>query len=124
MIKVEDFRAFDLYDRSVDLTIAISQAIKVCQGNLLEKEIEVIRKKAVIVPSKIAAAISQVNFKVRFKKLNEAKGILIQLKSIMFELTKRKKIDESSWQTVNSCSIDVMKLINGYFRWLGNGNAS
>jgi hypothetical protein len=118
MIKVETFRTFDVYNRSNDLSMAIKQATKSCNADLTEQEIGVLNKKVVIIPTKVAAAIAQVNLKVRFKKLNEAKSTLIQLQTIMLDLTVRKKIDEQSWVEVEELSIEVMKLLNGYFGWI------
>jgi hypothetical protein len=118
MAKVENFRSFAVYNRAIDLSIVIKQATKSCKANLTEREIVVLNKNVVTIPIRIAAAITQVNIKVRFKKLNEAKSILIQLQTIMLELKKRKKIDEQSWGKVEELSIEVMKLLNGYFRWI------
>ena len=118
MAMVENFRTFDVYNRSIDLSMAIKQATSSCKENLTEHEVGVINKNAVTIPNKIAAAISQVNMKVRFKKLNEAKSTLIQLQTIMLELKKRKKIDEQMWQEVDDNSTEVMKLLNGYFKWI------
>lgn len=118
MAKVENFRTFDVYNRSIDLLMAIKQATKSCKADLTEQEIGVLNKNVVTIPIKVAAAIAQVNMKVRFKKLNEAKSTLIQLQTIMLELKKRKKIDEQSWGKVEELSIEVMKLLNGYFGWI------
>lgn len=123
MVRIENFRTLDLYKRSIDLTMVISKAISNCEGNLSEKEMQIIRKKAVLIPNKIAAAISQVNMKVRFKKLNEAKSTVIQLKTFILELKKREQIDEQIWQEVDDCSIEVMKLLNGYFIWLSSNKS-
>ena len=122
MVKVENFRTFDVYNRSVDLSMAIKQATNGCKANLTEYEIGVINRNAIVIPNKIAAAIAQVNMKIRFKKLNEAKSTVIHLQTIMLELKKRKKIEEQSWKKVNDYSIEVMKLLNGYFRWISEQN--
>ncbi|GAE37657.1 four helix bundle protein [Halalkalibacter akibai] len=118
MTKVENFRSFNLYNRSTDLTMTVRQATNIYKANLTEQEISILNKNAVIIPKKIAAAISQVNMKERFKKLNEAKSTLIQLEMIMLELKKRKKIDEQSWREVDDYLMEVMKLLNGYFSWI------
>mgnify|MGYP001420374334 CR=1 FL=1 len=118
MVKVENFRTFDVYNRSIDLSMAIKQATNSCRGNLTEHEVSVIYKNAITIPNKIAAALAQVNMKVRFKKLNEAKSTLIQLQTIMLEMKKGKKIDDQIWQEVNDYSTEVMKLLNGYFKWI------
>src|SRR5690606_6711087 len=118
MAKVENFRTFDVYNRSIDLSMAVKQIINGCKADLTEYEVGVLYKNAVIIPNKIAAAIGQVNMKVRFKKLNEAKSTVIQLQTIMLDLKRRKKIDEQLWQEVDEYSIQVMKLLNGYFGWI------
>lgn len=118
MTKVESFRTFNLYSRSINLTMAINQAINLCKEDLIDKEVRIVRKKAVIIPIKIAAAIAQVNVKVRFRKLNEAKSTIIQLRAIMLEMKKRKKIDDQLWQEVDDYSIEVLKLLHGYFGWM------
>lgn len=119
MVKVENFRNLDVYNRSIDLLMAVKRVINGCKVDLTEYEVGVLYKNAVIIPNKIAAAIGQVNMKVRFKKLNEAKSTVIKLQTIMFDLKKRKKIDEQLWQKVDEYSIEVMKLLNGYFKWMG-----
>lgn len=119
MIKVQNFRKFDVYNRSIDLSMTVKQVINNCKANLTEREVGVLSKNAVTIPNKVAAAIGQVNMKVRFKKLNEAKSTVIQLQTIMLDLKKRKKIDEQLWQKVDEYSIEVMKLLNGYFKWMG-----
>ncbi|MDF1510662.1 four helix bundle protein [Robertmurraya sp. DFI.2.37] len=118
MTKVENFRTFNLYSRSINLTMAINQATNLCKEDLIDKEVRIIRKKAVIISIKIAAAIAQVNVKVRFRKLNEAKSTIIQLRAIMLEMKKRKKIDEQLWQKVDDHSVEVLKLLHGYFGWM------
>jgi hypothetical protein len=118
MAKVENFRTLDVYNRSINLSLTIKHATKSCKADLSEQEIGVLNKNVVTIPIKVAAAIAQVNMKERFKKLNEAKSTLIQLQTIMLELKKRKKIDEQSWMKVEELSIEVMKLLNGYFRWI------
>lgn len=119
MVKVQNFRKFDVYNRSIDLSMAVKQVINNCKANLTEREVGVLSKNAVTIPNKVAAAIGQVNMKVRFKKLNKAKSTVIQLQTIMLDLKKRKKIDEQLWQKVDEYSIEVMKLLNGYFKWMG-----
>lgn len=119
MVKVENFRNLDVYNRSIDLLMAVKRVINGCKVDLTEYEVGVLYKNAVIIPNKIAAAIGQVNMKVRFKKLNKAKSTVIQLQTIMLDLKKRKKIDEQLWQKVDEYSIEVMKLLNGYFKWMG-----
>ena len=120
MAKVENFRTFAVYNRSIDLSMSVKQAINDRKADLTEYEIGVLNKNAVIIPNKIAAAIAQVNMKVRFKKLNEAKSTVIQIQTIILELKKRKKIDEQLWKEVDSYLMEVMKLMNGYFKWLKN----
>lgn len=119
MVKVQNFRKFDVYNRSIDLSMAVKQVINNCKANLTEREVGVLSKNAVTIPNKVAAAIGQVNMRVRFKKLNEAKSTVIQLQTIILDLKKRKKIDEQLWQKVDEYSIEVMKLLNGYFKWMG-----
>lgn len=120
MAKVENFRTFDVYNRSIDLSLAVKQATNNCMTNLTEHEVGVINKNAITIPNRIAAAVAQVNMKVRFKKLNEAKSTLIQLQTIMLELKRSKKIDEQSWKKVEELSTEVMKLLNGYFGWISS----
>lgn len=120
MKRVENFRLLTLYDRSIELTKTIYDITLMEKGSLTDLEIKLIRKKAVIIPSKIALGISQVNMKFRCKKLNEAKATLIQLRLLIDNLNKRKKNDCQSWLVFEKYRTEVMKLLNGYFGWVGS----
>ena|SRR5699024_4439339 len=118
MTKVDNFRAFNLYKRSIDLTKTTYDATNSNQNNFTDAEALLIRKKALTISNKIASAIVQVNMTIRFKKLNEAKVALIQLQSVMMDLKKKNKIANHSWQDIENCSTEIMKLLHGYFGWL------
>jgi hypothetical protein len=120
MKRVENFRLLTLYDRSIELTKTIYDVSHTDKGSLTDLEIKLIRKKAVIIPSKIASGISQMNMKFRCKKLNEAKATLIQLRLLMDNLKMRKKIDCQLWLVFEKYRIEVIKLLNGYFGWIGS----
>ncbi|MQR93689.1 four helix bundle protein [Fictibacillus phosphorivorans] len=123
MERVENFRDFQLYLRSMDLTRESYEVIHVCKEELTDKEVALIRKMAVTIPIKIASAIGQVNMKVRFKMLNNAKVILIQLRATMMEFNKKKKVDDHSLTRVNGYLEEILKLLYGYFGWISNEKA-
>lgn len=116
MKRVENFHDFNLYQRSLDLVKDIYNATQ--NGNLLKAEANLIRKKSVAISSLIASAIAQANMKVRFKRLNEAKGILIQIRLFMLELKIKNKIDSSTWGKIEKRTIEVMKLLNAFFGYM------
>lgn len=119
MTKIEDFRAFTLYKRSLQLLMTISKAIQTCEDNLPYKDAKLIQKRAICLPIRIASAIAQVNMNVRFRKLNEAVAIMTQLKIILERLNRRKIIDDQLWQEIENISLELIKLFNGYFGWMG-----
>lgn len=118
MTKVDNFRSYNLYKRSIDLTSISYNIIHSCKNNLTEAEVALIRKKVVTLSIKIASAIAQVKMAIRFKKLNEAKFALIQLQSAMRVLKRKNKIDEYLWHEIENCSTEIMKLLHGYFGWI------
>lgn len=119
MTKIENFRAFTLYERSLQLSMAIRKAIQTCDDSLPYKDAKLIEKRAMCLPTRIASGIAQVNMKVRFKKMNEAVVIMTQLKIMMERLKRRKMIDHQLWQEIENISLELIKLFNGYFGWMG-----
>lgn len=118
MLKVENFRNLFLYKRSLVLTNEVFKWIKSNDDFLYESE--EIRKIAVTIPKKIASAIAQVNMKIRFKRLNDAKMKLRKLFEKLIEIKNSFKVDYQSWQQIVDRSIEVMKLLNAYFKWISN----
>jgi hypothetical protein len=117
MIKVKNFRAFSLYQKSLELLVDVNKAGKIQKGKLSELEYRLLQNKAMCITSNISSAISQVNMKVQFKKLNQAKATLLQLRSLTEELLRRNKLDKTLGQQIIFQSIEVMKLLNGFFGW-------
>lgn len=117
MYKVENFRLFNLYNRSLDLTKVIYDVTHKADGFLTDSEVKIIREKVVIITRKIASGISQVNLSYRFKLLNEAKATLNQLKFIMDSNKTRKKIDLDSLQIFEKYRIEIISLLKGYLGW-------
>jgi len=120
MVKIDHFRGFILYERSLDLTKLIYEISYKFEEDLTDGEVRLIRKHAGSIPNQIASAITQINMKVRFKKLNEAVATLMQLKVVVQNLKTRKKINYQSWQIFEKYRIEVIKLLNGYFGWIGS----
>lgn len=117
MTKVKDFRAFCVYQKSLELSVEVNKAGKTHKGKMSQSEYIMLQNKAFCITSNIASAISQMNMKVQFKKLNQAKATLHQLMSITEDLIRRNKLDETLGHQIICKSIEVMKLLNGYFGW-------
>ncbi|MFD1173942.1 four helix bundle protein [Oceanobacillus picturae] len=114
MIKVDNFRNFDLYNCSLSLTKEILQLIKNKKLNISEKEIMQLRRATIAIPWKIASGISQLNIKLRFKRLNAAKESLNCVDKLVRNI---KACNQLSQRTFNIIE-ELYKLFNGYFRWL------
>jgi hypothetical protein len=123
MKRVENFRDFQLYLRSMYLTRESYEVIHVCKEDLTDKEVALIRKMAITIPIKIASAVGQVNMKLRFKNLNNAKSIVIQLRATLLEFNKKKKVDDHSFTRIDGYLEDILKLLHGYFWWISNEKA-
>lgn len=120
MVKVNSFRNFTLYQRSLDLLRVVYESSHKCEESLTDGNIRLIRKYAGHIPNQIASALIQVNMNVRFRKLNEAVATLKKLSVLMKSLEMRKKIDFQAWRVFEQYRIEVIKLLYGYFGWLGS----
>ncbi|MEQ2529417.1 hypothetical protein WMO40_22355 [Bacillaceae bacterium CLA-AA-H227] len=120
MVRVNSFRNFTLYQRSLDLTRVVYEVSHIYKESLSNGNIGLIRKYAGHIPNQIASALIQVNMNVRFRKLNEAVATLKKLRVLMNNLEMRKEIDYKSWCLFEQYRIEVIKLLNGYFGWLGS----
>jgi len=118
MVKIDDFRNFNLYKRSIDLTKITYSAVNTSNNKLSLSEAVLIRKRAVTVARKIASGISQANILILFKQLNEAKREIYQLKKVVDELTNRGKLQTKSLMNFESCLLEIIKLLNAYFNFV------
>lgn len=83
-----------------------------------------IRKMTVRIPVAIAAGIGQTNMKIRFKRLNMAKGLLKELKTLTSELLLKSRIEHEDDIELQYYYDQVIRLINAYFGWLSKNNKS
>ncbi|MEH7114583.1 hypothetical protein V7124_19785 [Neobacillus niacini] len=118
MEKPEDFRRLALYYRSLDLHKAVNNLLRVHGARLNEVDQLNLRKRATVVTKKIAYAMSQTNNKIRFKKLNEAKNCLLQLKSMLKEAVSKMDGAMEEYSKVEDYIIQVLKLFNYSFAQL------
>lgn len=120
MIRVENIRYFILYQRSLNL---VSETYRFCeqwQDILTKKEIEELRYLVVTIPMKIASSVSQQNMKVTFKELNEAKQLLRKLQWKVSGVIEQYDIGQWGHSLIADYHMQVLKLINAYFRKLSN----
>lgn len=118
MVHVEDFRKLSLYQKSLDLCYAVYRFIENNAVVLKSEEELKIRKMAVRIPAAIAAGIGQTNMKIRFKSLNKAKGLLMELEVLMSKLVQVTEIKQAEYRKLQNYYGQLIRLMNGYFSWM------
>lgn len=121
---VEDFKKLSLYQKSLDFYYAVYRFIDNNAMELSNEEKLKIRKMTVRIPVAIAAGIGQTNMKIRFKRLNMAKGLLEELKTMTSELLLKSRIEHEDDIELQYYYDQVIRLINSYFGWLSKNNKS
>ena len=121
---VEDFKKLSLYQKSLDFYYAVYRFIDNNAMELSNEEKLKIRKMTVRIPVAIAAGIGQMNMKIRFKRLNMAKGLLEELKTLTSELLLKSRIEHEDDIELQYYYDQVIRLINSYFGWLSKNNKS
>ncbi|MEK5233475.1 four helix bundle protein [Lysinibacillus sp. FSL K6-0232] len=121
---VEDFKKLSLYQNSLDFYYAVYRFIDNNAMELSNEEKLKIRKMTVRIPVAIAAGIGQMNMKIRFKRLNMAKGLLEELKTLTSELLLKSRIEHEDDIELQYYYDQVIRLINSYFGWLSKNNKS
>lgn len=121
---VENFKKLSLYQKSLDFYYAVYRFIDNNAMELSNEEKLKIRKMTVRIPVAIAAGIGQMNMKIRFKRLNMAKGLLEELKTLTSELLLKSRIEHEDDIELQYYYDQVIRLINSYFGWLSKNNKS
>jgi hypothetical protein len=81
-----------------------------------------IRKMVARIPVAIAAGIGQTNMKIRFKRLNTAKGLLVELEMLITELLRESRIKYENGIELSYYHGHVIRLMNSYFGWISKNN--
>lgn len=119
---VEDFRKLSLYQRSLECCYAVYRFIDNYAMELTSEEKFMIRKMASLIPAAVAAGIGQTNMKICFKRLNMAKGLLIELETLISELLRGERIKYEDSAELCYYQGHVIRLMNVYFGWLSKNN--
>ncbi|WP_430789098.1 four helix bundle protein [Virgibacillus flavescens] len=120
-MRVENFRKYTLYDRSLDLMIAIYRLIDNYALDPDDRQAKELYRCAIKIPKLIASGIGQTNMNVRIKRLNMAKEKLEYLQGAIRFYEKQRHIDNQYLDEIEDNRIQVIKLMNGYFGWLKEG---
>jgi four helix bundle protein len=118
MVHVEDFRKLSLYQKSLDLCYAVYRFIDKNAEELSDQEKLKIRKIAVRISAVIAGGIGQTNMKIRFKSLNKAKGLLMELEVLMSKLVRVTEIKQTEYRGLQDYYDQLIRLMNAYFSWM------
>lgn len=107
-------RSMNLYKCSLRFsTLVLNWTIKY-RNEIGEAEFLKIRKMVMQIPKNIASAIVDIHIKNKYKKLNHAKETFLLLTSSLRNLGM-----ETSEKHLVVLSLELLKLINGYFGYLG-----
>lgn len=120
--QVEDFHRFHLYNRSIDLMQSIYWLVDSEGFEINDEQVEKAYQLAIDTPLQIASAIGQLNLKVRIKRLNEAKGNLNNLRTLLNQFQVLSHEQKDDLNNIEECRIQVLKLLNYYFRQLKSSN--
>jgi len=117
-MRIDNFRNYDLYRCSLDLTQSIYKLMDK-ENFFSSHERREFHKIAIAVPKLIASGIGQSNMKIRFKQLNKMKDCLLELK----HLSNSSHLIESKGygyllNEIENNRLQVLKLLHGYFGWL------
>jgi|SRR5690625_542282 len=117
-MKVNNFRNYELYRCSLDLTQSIYKLMDK-EKFFSSVERREFHKIAIFVPKLIASGIGQSNMKILFKRLNKVKDFLLELKNLS-NLSHLKENKGYSYllNEIENNRLKVWKLLHGYFGWL------
>lgn len=114
MEKIRDFRKMNLYKHSLRYSKLILDWTVKNRSEIGEKEFLQIRRMAMSISKNIAKAVVDININNKFKKLNWAKVNFLKLMNKSKELGMNEKE-----KRLAPMSLEMQKLFNGYFGYLG-----
>lgn len=110
-------RSMNLYKRSLQYSKHVLDWTVNIRNEIEEEDFLQVRKMAMEIPKSIASALVDIHIKNKFKKLNKAKDTFFRLTDRLRNLEM-----ESSEKRMVVLSMDLLKLFNGYFGYLGKRN--
>lgn len=117
-MRVENFRKYNLYDRSLDLMIAIYRLIDNYALDPDDRQAKELYRCAIKIPKLFASGIGQTNMNVRVKRFNKAKDKLDDLRVAIIFYKEQSHIDRRCLDEIEENRVQLLKLMNGYFGWL------
>lgn len=115
-MRVESFHNYSLYKQSLALMIAIYRLIDDYSLSPKDCKATELYRCAVKIPKLFASGIGQTNMNVRIKRFNEAKDKLVGLEEALSIYKEQGQIDRRYLDEIEDNRMQVMKLLNGYFR--------